>query len=550
MSGPQAVSALGGDPPEPPDAPGHKGRRLPSSLRPSVQTAPRPSAVATLGADPAEPHLGSSRLPRWLAIVAPVLAELIVGGYRIAGPSLWRDEAATISGSQRPLGAIMSLTFHQDAVHGVYYLLLHAVIAVGGISETALRLPSLIAMCLAVGLTAALGRRLAEVSGLPAPVLTGLLGGLLVVAVPLTTRYAQEARPYALTTLFAVLATYLLVRAAASQRWQWWIGYVVALTLTGLFDLFAVLLAVAHGLSLLAARPRSGPTLRRWLVSGVITAVLLAPLAVLSVRQSAQLNWVTRPDPSTVATLMRDFSGATLLIPIIALLGILGCVAGPGLHRRSGLTLASVTLPWLVVPPVALLAISLVHPVYVERYIVFCLPALSLLAGAGLVWLAKLAGQAVRHRVLAVLPSVLLAAAIVGVLVGPQHTIRQPTARADDLRAVAAVLSAHERGGDAILYLPWDTAVVGMAYPAPFERLRNVGLGESPVASATLRGLPAAPGVVATRLRAVSRVWAVQWAQPLPSAGPVRTGLLTASGLRLVRRWRVASVLLSLYARP
>lgn len=136
-----------------------------------------------------------------------------MGGYRIAVPSFWRDEAATISGSRRPVGAILKLTTHQDAVHGPYYLLMHAVIAVGGTSETATRLPSLLAMCVAAGLTSVLGRRLARDSGLPAPTVLGLLAGLALAAVPLTTRYAQEARPYALATLFAVLATYLLVRA-------------------------------------------------------------------------------------------------------------------------------------------------------------------------------------------------------------------------------------------------------------------------------------------------------------------------------------------------
>ena len=123
-----------------------------------------------------------------LAVVVSVLAELVVGGYRIAGPSLWRDEAATISGSQRPVGAILALTLHQDAVHGLYYLLMHAVIAVGGTSETALRLPSLIAMCLAAGLTAALARRLAMASRLPAADIVGLLAGLALVVVPLTRR--------------------------------------------------------------------------------------------------------------------------------------------------------------------------------------------------------------------------------------------------------------------------------------------------------------------------------------------------------------------------
>jgi mannosyltransferase len=509
----------------------------------------------------------SDRL-RWLVVVVPALAELIVGGYRISGPSLWRDEAATISGSQRPLSAIMALTLHQDAVHGLYYLLMHAVIAIGGTTETALRLPSLIAMCLAAGLTAALGLRLADNSGLPAPKLTGVLAGLLLVAVPLTTRYAQEARPYALTTLLAVAATYLIVRAAAAGRWAWWVGYAAALALTGLVNLFAVLLAVAHGLALLLARRRAprhdtppatrlaGGTLNRWLIATLIAGVLLAPLAVLSVRQSGQLSWVTRPDPSTVATLIRDFSGATVLIPVIAALGLLGCVAGPGLGR-GGLTLARVALPWLVVPPVLLLAISLADPLYVERYVVFCLPALSLLAGAGLVWLIKLTGEAAtargiqagRTRLLAILPSALLAAAIIAALVGPQRAIRLPSARADNLRAVAAVLGSHERPGDAILYLPWDAAVISRAYPVPYAKLRDVGLGQTPMASATLRGLPAAPSVVADRLRGVSRAWTVQWIPAVPSAGPVRTGLVTASGLRLVRRWRVDSVLLSLYAR-
>jgi mannosyltransferase len=443
---------------------------------------------------------------------------------------------------------------------------MHAVIAVGGMSETALRLPSLIAMCLAAGLTAALGQRLAESSALPVPKITGLMAGLLLVVVPLTTRYAQEARPYALTTLFAVMATYILVRAAASGRAPWWAGYAAALTLTGLVNLFAVLLVVAHGVSLLAARrtaptderpagvPVTSRTLGRWLLASAVAAVLLAPILVLSARQSAQLNWVARPSPSTVATLMRDFSGNTALILVIAVLGVLGCVAGPGLKRSGGLTLAQIALPWLVLPPVLLIAVSLVYPVYVERYVVFCLPALSILVAAGLAWLTRqrLLGRGAtprRARLLAVLPSALLGVIIVGALIGPQLAIRLPTARADNLRTVAAVLAAHERPGDAILYLPWDTAVIANAYPAPYVKLRDVGLGQTPIASATLRGLPASPRAVAARLRGVRRAWTVQWIPAVPSAGPVRTDLVTAAGLRLITRWRVESVLLSLYAR-
>ena len=110
-----------------------------------------------------------------------------------------------------------------------------------------------------------------------------------------------------------------------------------------------------------------------------------------------------------------------------------------------------------------------------------------------------------------------------------------------------------EHPGDAILYLPWDTALVGLAYPAPFTRLRDIGLGESPIASATLRGLPASQATVAARLRSVSRVWTVQWTPPQPTVGPAGSGstaLLAARAFRLVRRWRIESVFLSLYEKP
>src|SRR5262245_1139006 len=528
---------------------------------------------AAVSAGPAQPgsggagdrRAGTGSARNWVVAVLPALAEAVVGGYRIGGASLWRDEAATISGSQRPLTAILAMLPNQDAVHGPYYMLMHAVIAAGGISATTLRLPSLLAMSVAVVLTAALGRRLAQASGLPAARAVGLLAGLALIVIPLTTRYAQEARPYALTTLLAVLATYALVRALPSPRWRWWVLYAAALTLAGLFSLFTVLIVAAHAASLWWMKSQAGGVVtprivRRWLTACRAAAILLAPIAYLSAGQSAQLNWVRRPDLSTAATLLRDFAGATPLIPVIAALALLGCVAAGGIRYRSGITLASIALPWLVLPPASLIAVSFAHPVYVERYVLFCLPPLALLTSAGLVWLASLTRRALAGRhlgrrladLLAVVPSAVLAVGIAAALIGQQREIRQVTARADDLRAVASAVARHERPGDAILYLPRDAELVGVAYPAPFQRLRDIGQAEPPVASATLRGLPAQPRVVAARLSTVRRVWVVQWAHPLSrsSAAPARLSRLL-DGLHLVGRWRVQSVVLRLFAvRP
>src|SRR6266851_3304574 len=527
----------------------------------------RAAATSACSAQPgsggvADVRPGTRRSFDSLVAIIPALAELVVGGYRIGVPSLWRDEAATIAGSQRPLAAIVAMVPNQDAVHGPYYVLMHAVIAAGGISATTLRLPSLLAMSVAVGLTAALGRRLAQASGLPGPRAVGLLAGLALTAVPLTTRYAQEARPYALTTAFAVLATYALVRAVASPRWPWWVLYAAALLLAGLFSLFSVLIVAAHAVSLWWARSQAGgevtpQIMRRWLAACLAAAALLAPVAYLSAGQSAQLNWVRRPDLSSAATLLRDFAGATALIPVVAVLALLGCLAANGIQYRGGVTLASIALPWLILPPVVLMAVSFIHPVYVERYVLFSLPALALLTSAGLVGLATVTRRALAGRhlgrrladVLAVVPSAVLALVVAGAVIGPQREIRQAGARADDLRGVANVIARHERPRDAILYLPRDAELVGVAYPAPFRRLRDIGQAKSPVASATLRGLPASPRVVAARLASVRRVWVVQWAHPLSRSSAAPAGLSRLlDGLRLIGRWQVQSVVLRLFA--
>jgi mannosyltransferase len=521
-------------------------------------------------------HDERSAARRWAGAVVfafPALVELVVGGFRISGPSFWRDEGYTIAGAQRPVSAIFALVQHEDAFHGLYLLLMHSVIANFGRSEAALRVPSLIAMSAAVGLTAALGRKLAHASGMRGASAVGMIAGLLLAALPVTTRYAQEGRPYALTEFFAVLTTYLLVVASRRTGWRWWALYSAALLVTALFDLAAVLLAGTHGISLLSARrgesadgaqdPAAAAglspiVLRRWFAACLAAVIVLSPVVVFSFRQSAQLDWVQRPNLSTVVGLLRDFAGVSWLIPVIGILAVVGCIAAQGLRRGRGLTLALVCLPWFLLPPSLLLSVSLVHPVYVDRYILFSVPALVLLVSAGLVRIAALTGQRMADwprarvaRVLYVVPSGALAALIVVTLIGPQAAIRLPNSRADDLRAIARVLASHEQPGDAILYLPRKTAVIGRAYPDPFSKVRDVDMLTGPIPSGTLLGIPAGPNVVAARLRGVRRVWTVEWVHPLaPDSVPPPDLVRLLAPMHMVGSWHIQSVLLVLYAAP
>jgi mannosyltransferase len=489
-------------------------------------------------------------------VIVPAGAELAIGGYRLGGASLWRDEAYTLDAATRPFGQILGLLANQDAVHGAYYLGMHVVIGQLGTSATAIRLPSLLAMCVAAGATAAVGRQLARLAELPAPAVTGLLAGLLFAGAPQATFYAQDARPYALVTMSATVATLVLIRAAVDGRRRWWAGYGAAVAVAGVFNLFALLLLVAHWVSLLAARVR----LARWLSAAAAAVVVLSPLIYLGYRQDRALGWVRRADFRTVAKTATDFAGSGPLLPLVIGLAVVGILADlvyrhfyrPGRVRvPPAFTVTNVALPWLVLPPLILLGVSLVHPVYVERYVLFCLPALSLLCAAGLAWLARLAARTrlgSRGPIAAwALPAVIVAV-LAAMLVVPQQQIRLTSARPDNLRGVAAVIAANERPGDVVFYVPAQVEVVSMAYPAPFARLREIALRKSPAASNTLLGIQVSVPQLLRRFAHVRRVWLITWhGRPRPSTATAGEELFLTSQMSLVRQWTVGSVVLRLY---
>ena len=229
------------------------------------------------------------------------------------------------------------------------------------------------------------------------------------------TYYAQMARSYAIETMFATIASYLLLRAYPDGRWRWWSAYGAAVALTGLFNIFGLLILAAHGVTLLLteARGQSGTGRRigriplRWLAASAAAVVVLGPLLGVAGREQQQISWLSRPNFAAMDRLVSTFAGANALILPVALLGLAGLAAclADGWHPLNP---AAIALPWLVVPPSVLIAASFVKPVYYVRYVEFCLPALAILAGAGLVGLIRLAAVTPLGRLrLAWLPAAL-----------------------------------------------------------------------------------------------------------------------------------------------
>ncbi|MFC4067624.1 glycosyltransferase family 39 protein [Actinoplanes subglobosus] len=393
----------------------------------AVQTLSDDSPPRTL-AGPAPRRLPTvSTLRALIPSLVPALLMLLVGRFRMGNPSLGRDESATWLVSQRTPGQIVDQAGHLDGVIAPYYMFMHYWTAVFGDSEIAMRTPSLIAVAVGVGVAGELGRRLFG-SGV------GLLGGLLLVAVPQLSWYAQEARAYGLAFLFATTATLLLYNAVDRHRWWRWLLYGLTVTLTGLAHIFALLMLAAHFYIVVSRWWLSREKPIFWWFPTTFAALLpLAPFVYLGATQrGGQLSWIEEMSVRTVLGAPAAMFGTAVGSLVIIGLALAARWPDRALIRELGVL--------AVVPPAALIGASFfTDPVWVPRYVLFVLPAFALCAAAAL--------HGLRVR------AVLVLALVAATAVPDQLTIRGPATHIGaDYRALARIISAKQQPGDAIVY--------------------------------------------------------------------------------------------------
>ncbi|GLV99671.1 hypothetical protein ABTX82_00570 [Streptomyces lavendulae] len=418
---------------------------------------------------------------------------------------MWRDESTTWQVAHRPLAALAGLLARVDAVHGLYYLLMHAVFGLWDGGLWALRLPSVAGAALAAAGVAAVAHRLAGERA-------ALLAGTAYALLPPVQAYAQEGRSYALVTAAVVWATHLMLR----ERWA---AYAAVLLLGCWLHEFAVLALLAHAP---AARRSPG---WRWSAAAVVAG--LAPLALLSAGQArAQLGWLGRPS-------WQDWAAYGVLAAAVLLLA-------RGAAERDLADLARVAVPLALLPPGLLMTVSLVHPWYVDRYVLYALVGPALLVGARL---ARARGWW----------PWLLAAVLLVPLGWWSAWLRTPESRKDDVLAVAAAVRERARPGDAVLFMPSRRREWLLSSPTAYAGLRDVALDRSPAASNTLHGTELPPERVRTALLDSPRVIALldpqgQPLDPYPTEAAKREALATTferCSLTTVRGARVV-----VYARP
>jgi 4-amino-4-deoxy-L-arabinose transferase-like glycosyltransferase len=345
-------------------------------------------------------------LSRWA--VVPVLAgALLVRLWHLGARSLWTDEGSTWTAATASLPELIRLCAQKDASPPLFYLLTAATVRLGG-DEAHLRLVSVLASLGLVWLTYRIGR-LFMARG------ESTLAAGFVALSPFQLMFAQEARTYALVACLATASFYFFLRAAVLGRRRDWIPYVVVSTLA-LYTQSIALLGFGVQGALVVLDGRARRRIVPWLGGLAAVGLLYLPWVFVSMTQMSRLShshwYLEPPTPHSVFQVLRSVflspiplvaadptalrPGLSawipaplahlvlLALPLVPLLVAARQAFGGG-ERAAFLRILALAV---VLPLLAVFAVSFRTPLWLPRYFVLLTPALSLLLAAGIHGLA------------------------------------------------------------------------------------------------------------------------------------------------------------------
>src|ERR1700754_1105513 len=210
-------------------------------------------------------------LPR--AMLDPLIVGVLAAAVSLGGagrPSFWYDEAATISASySRSLQQLWQMLSNVDAVHGLYYLLMHAWFQIFPPTEFWSRAPSGLAVGAAAAGVVVLGKQFSSRT-------VALASGVVCAILPRATWAGIEARPYAISMMAAVWLTVLFIRATRRDDAWVWLCYGLVLAMSVLLDVYLLLLAPAY-VAFICAFRRSRTVVLRFALASVLACCALTP---------------------------------------------------------------------------------------------------------------------------------------------------------------------------------------------------------------------------------------------------------------------------------
>lgn len=355
--------------------------------------------------------LEKNRLRQSQILIVLVLSAF---GWRMVGltnQSLWRDEVDVIFLAIRPLSETLSM-FVSPAQNGpLYYLLIRPWLFWAGSSEFALRYSSVLLGTLSVPLLWQVARRLLPGDGRLSLDNAPLLAALFLAFNPYQIWYSQEGKMYALVMCLTLVASWSWLEAMRHGGKRRWLRYLVWTSISIYSHLMTALMIPLHFAWFLLAWPLSRQRWRGYLAT---LAGLILPYVPLV---WWQWHYLTSADYSTgyaftpfgevIRALLLHHArgvfsqtGLIWLVPVLFLVlaGLLmgatelsqwpGALGEPhadgiqlplGSWQRLGLVAS-----WLLLPVLLIHGISLVKPIFVDRYVIWIASAFVMLLALGI----------------------------------------------------------------------------------------------------------------------------------------------------------------------
>lgn len=409
----------------------------------------------------------------WI-VLALCLFSFVRGVYGLGDQSLWWDESLSHYRATKPFAFILTNRIDINSRDGVfptidnhpplYFMLLRLVVLVAGDAEFSLRFVSVMAGVLVVPLLYLTGKELFDR-------LSGVLASLLAAFSPLYLWYQQEARPYTLVTLFAVLGFYTLIRALEAGEHSRKVGVRRALA----YVLATAAMLSTHYLSLLLLVAEGGILFQSWLRErrrlswflalsmGLVVGISFVWILPAIPRQASVPGYSFLPFPTLLRDVFHAFSlglSADTLVVCrwwsIALFGVAIAVL-LAYHRDIPWQRPTWLLLCLFLPILGMFLLSWVRPAYLGvRHLIFASPFYYLVLAAGMAALYRVRlSKAVRPNIPAsVLAGVGMAGVVAGMVWSTQAYLADPQYHKEDHRGWGQYLSDHVRADDLVVVVP------------------------------------------------------------------------------------------------
>lgn len=320
----------------------------------------------------------------WLTLLLLLAAGATARFLYLAGKPFWFDEAFSVEVARLDWRNFLHLLWWREANMSLYYVLLRIWLHFGQ-SPFFIRSLSAVISTATIPAIYWLGSILYDRR-------VGLIAAALLAFNGYDIRYAQEARSYSLFVLLATLSSGFLIAYLRKPSRRNQVGYAVCTTLAVYAHFYALLLIVAQHLAVWLRSERKSEEQsksedsdaarlhRAW-----IAVAVLPPLIFVAKTGAGPIRWIHRPGLGDLVRFSAYFTNGWPLIYLAAWVVALFPVRnlfrrGPDWEKWR----VQFLFIWLLFPIILTVLLSFARPVFLPRYMIFCIPALLLLAAAGL----------------------------------------------------------------------------------------------------------------------------------------------------------------------